>query len=314
MTKILLLVLQSVLFIAVAPLLSGLITKIKNNIRMRKGQSVFQPYYNLGKLFFKGEVVSETSSWIFRSAPFVVLASTLAAAMLIPVSIFSSPADRAGDFLALVFILALGRFFLALSALDTGSPFGGMGSSREMFISSLVEPALLLVVFAMALQFGSTDISAFSGSHFVPVSSLVAALALFLVAIAETSRVPVDNQETHLELTMVHEAMVLEYSGRSLALIEMAAYIKQMIFFFLIAQIVFPISQPACPAGWTAFGNLTQILAWGLWYLTRIIIICVMTALLEVTVAKMRLFRVVDFLGFAFVLGVIACVCAIIGV
>ena len=307
MMKIPLILLQLFFFIAAAPLLSGLITKIKNNIRMRKGQSVFQPYYNLGKLFSKGEVVSETASWIFRVAPFVMLASTLAAAMLIPIFIFSSPAVHMGDFLALVFILALGRFFLALSALDTGSSFGGMGSSREMFISSLVEPALLLVVFATALQFGSTDISAFSGAHPVPVSSLVAALALFLVTIAETSRIPVDNQETHLELTMVHEAMVLEYSGRSLALIEMAAYIKQMIFFYLIAQIVFPIGLPA-------FGNLPKMFFWGLWYLVRIIIICISAALVEVTVAKMRLFRVVDFLGFAFVLGAIACVCAIIGV
>ena len=212
-----------------------------------------------------------------------------------------------GDFLALIFIFALGRFFLCLSALDTGSSFGGMGSSREMFISSLAEPALLLVVFSISLQFGSTDISAFTGMHAVTISSLIAAIALFLVTIAETSRIPVDNQETHLELTMVHEAMVLEYSGRSLALIEMASYIKQMIFFFLIAQIVFPICLPA-------FGNLTQVFFWALWYLVRIILISIMAALVEVSVAKMRLFRVADFLGFACVLGVIACVCAIVGV
>jgi len=307
MIKIYLLVIQLVFFIAVAPFLSGLITKIKNNIRMRKGASIFWPYYNLLKLFSKGQVVSETSSWIFRITPLVVLFSTLAAAMLIPVFIFSSPAHQAGDFLVLVFIFALGRFFLALSALDTGSSFGGMGSSREMFISSLVEPALCMVIFSVALAFGSTDISAFSGTHKISVSSLVGALALFLVSLAETSRIPVDNQETHLELTMVHEAMVLEYSGRRLALIEMAAYIKQMIFFFLIAQIVFPICLPAC-------GSLRQIFFWVLWYLVRILIICIIAAFVEVSVAKMRLFRVVDFLGFAFVLGVIAFVCAIVGV
>ena len=307
MMKIFILILQLVLFIAVAPLLSGLISKIKNNIRMRKGQSIFQPYYNLAKLFSKGEVVSETTSWIFRATPFIVFSSTLMAAMFIPVFIFASPAHHIGDFLAVIFIFALGRFFLALSALDTGSSFGGMGSSREMFISSLVEPALCMVIFALSLQFGSTDISAFSGAHAISVSSFVAALALFLVTIAETSRIPVDNQETHLELTMVHEAMVLEYSGRSLALIEMAAYIKQMIFFFLIAQIVFPIGLPV-------FANLMQAFSWVLWYLVRIILIFIMAALVEVSVAKMRLFRVVDFLGFAFVLGVIACVCAIVGV
>jgi formate hydrogenlyase subunit 4 len=298
--------LQIILFIVSAPLLSGLITKIKNNLRMRKGQSLFQPYYNVIKLFSKDEVISETASWIFRVTPFVVISSTLVAAILIPLFIFTTPAHQIGDFLVLVFIFALGRFFLALAALDTGSSFGGMGASREMFISSLVEPALCMVIFAVSLQFGSTDISAFSGIHTITVSSVVAALALFIVALAETSRIPVDNQETHLELTMVHEAMVLEYSGRSLALIEMASYIKQMIFFFLIAQLIFPIGPPA--------DSLAHILPWVLWYLTRIGIIAVIVALVEVTVAKMRLFRVADFLGFAFVLGVIATVCVILGV
>jgi len=307
MMKITIIILQLVLFIAAAPFLSGLISKIKNNIRLRKGQSIFQPYYNLAKLFSKGEVVSETASWIFKVTPFIVLSSTLAVAILIPVFIFASPGQQMGDFLVLIFIFALGRFFLALSALDTGSSFGGMGSSREMFISSLVEPALCMVIFAVSLQFGSTDISSSSGMHMVSVSSIIAALALFLATIAETSRVPVDNQETHLELTMVHEAMVLEYSGRPLALIEMASYVKQMIFFFLIAQIVFPIAP-------LVSGNLAEVPSWILWYLARIVIIAIVVALVEVSVAKMRLFRVVDFLGFAFVLGIIATVCAILGV
>ena len=298
--------LQIVFFIVSAPLLSGLITRIKNNLRMRKGQSIFQPYYNLIKLFSKDEVISETASWIFRVTPFIVLASTLTVAILIPVFIWVSPAHSIGDFIALIFIFALGRFFLALSALDTASSFGGMGASREMFISGLVEPALCMAIFAVTLQFNSTDISAFSGRHTVMLSSAVAALALFMTAIAETSRIPVDNQETHLELTMIHEAMVLEYSGRSLALIELASYIKQMIFFFLIAQLVFPLGLPS--------GNLTQIFLWALWYLMRIGIIAAIVALVEVFVAKMRLFRVVDFLGFTFVLGVIAAVCAILGV
>jgi formate hydrogenlyase subunit 4 len=305
--RITLILLQLVFFIATAPLLSGLITKIKNNLRMRKGQSILQPYYNIIKLCAKAEVVSETASWIFRVTPLIVFSSTVTAATLIPVFIFSSPMHQAGDFLALIFIFALGRFFLALAALDTGSSFGGMGSSREMFISSLVEPALCLVVFSLFLQFGSTDISAFSGMHALSVSSLVAAVALFLVVLAETSRVPVDNQETHLELTMVHEAMVLEYSGRRLAFIEMASYIKQMIWFFLIAQIIFPIGSPSAL-------NVPQLFYWGVWYAARVFIIAVAVALVEVSVAKMRLFRVADFLGFAFVLGVIASICAILGV
>jgi len=299
-------ILQIILFIVLAPFLSGLISKLKNNLRMRRGQSVLQPYYNLGKLFSKDEVVSQTASWIFRVTPFVVLSSTLAAALLIPVFILASTAHQMGDFLVLVFIFALGRFFLALSALDTGSSFGGMGASREMFISSLVEPAFCMAIFAISLQSGSTDISAFSGMHLIPVSSVVAAIALFLITIAETSRIPVDNQEAHLELTMVHEAMVLEYSGRRLALIEMASYVKQMIFFFLIAQVIFPIGELPI--------DLTQIIPWVLWYFCRIGIIAITVALVEVTIAKMRLFRVADFLGFAFVLGVIASICAILGV
>lgn len=299
--------LQLIFFLLAAPLLSGLITKLKNNLRMRRGQGILQPYYNLAKLFSKGEVVSETSSWIFRSAPFVVVASSLCAALLIPVFICASPMHRMGDFLALIFIFALGRFFLALAALDAGSSFGGMGSSREMFISSLVEPVVCLVVFAVALQFGSTSIAAFRGAHLVNISSVIAALALFLVVIAETSRLPVDNQETHLELTMIHEAMTLEYSGRSLALIEMASYLKQMIWFFLLAQLVFPITT-------FSFTGFVPAVSWGLWYLVRILLIIAAVALVEVSVAKMRLFRVADFLGFAFVLGVIAVVCAILGV
>jgi len=305
--KIIFVILQSIFFIAAAPLLSGLITKIKNSLRMRKGQSIFQPYYNLVKLFSKGQVVSETASWVFKIAPFVVFSSALTVAAMMPVFILSDPSHRMGDLLAVIFIFALGRFFLALAALDTGSSFGGMGSSREMFISSLVEPALCLVVFSIFLQFGSTDIFVFSRMHAVSVSLMVASGALFLIAITETSRIPVDNQETHLELTMVHEAMVLEYSGRPLALIEMAAYIKQMILFFLIAQIIFPLSLPV-------YTSFAQASFWILWYFSRIIIIAIVVAFVEVSVAKMRLFRVADFLGLAFVLGVVASVCAILGV
>ena len=295
---------QVILFAAAAPLLSGFIAKVKNNLRMRRGQGIFQPYYNLAKLFSKGEVVSENASWIFRAAPFVVLSTSLTAAILVPSFIFRSPAGRMGDFLALLFILALGRFFLALAALDTGSSFGGMGSSREMFISSLAEPAFCMAVFALSLRPGSTDISAF-GAHPVTVSAALAGLTLFLVALAETSRIPVDNQETHLELTMIHEAMVLEYSGRPLALIEMAAYLKQLVFFFLIAQAVFPVSLPA--------GGAAAVFFWAVWYVFRIACVAFAVALVEVAVSKMRLFRAADYLGFALVLGIIASVCAILG-
>jgi len=305
--KILNCFLQLIFFIVLAPLVSGLIAKLKNFLRMRKGPSVLQPYYNLVKLFSKGQVVSRSASWIFTITPEVMLTSVLTVALCVPVLIFSCPLYYLSDFLAIIFIFALGRFFLALSALDTGSSFGGMGASREMFISSLVEPALCLVVFSIFLQFGSTNISVFSGVHVVSISSLAAALALFLVVLTETSRIPVDNQETHLELTMVHEAMLLEYSGSALAYLELAGQIKQLIWFFLIAQIIFPIA-------WLGRMSGPDLCFWWMWYFARIIIIIIAVALVEVSIAKMRLFRVADFMGFVFVLGIIATICAILGV
>ncbi|MGE5279288.1 MAG: respiratory chain complex I subunit 1 family protein [Deltaproteobacteria bacterium] len=299
--------LSFVFFAGFAPLLSGLIAKIKNALRMRVGPGVLQPYYDLAKLFSKEEAVSPAASWIFTAAPFVVLASALAAALLVPAFIGPAPLRQAGDLLALLFILGLGRFFLALAALDTGSSFGGMGSSREMFIAGLAEPAFVLVVFSLSLHFGSTAVSASSGMHAVSVSCLAAAGALFLLTLAETARIPVDNQETHLELTMVHEAMLLEYSGRSLALLELAAHVKQAVFFFLIAQVVFPIEAPA-------WGSPAQAVSWLLWYGVRLALLVVLVALVEISVAKMRLFRVADLLGFAFALGVLSLVCVQLGV
>lgn len=296
---------QLLFFIGIAPLISGIVSFLKNRARMRQGQSVFQPYYNIIKLFSKEEVVSQSASWIFSFAPTVVMASALAACLLVPVFVFQAPAAIMADFLALIFIFSLGRFFLALAALDTGSSFGGMGSSREMFISSLVEPALCLVVFSVALPVSSTNLQVLSASH-NSVSSIVAGAALFFLMLAETSRIPVDNQETHLELTMVHEAMVLEYSGRKLALIELASHIKQMVWFLLVAQIIFPSAAPDISS--------PKALAFSAaWFAEKVFLVAAAVALVEVSMAKMRLFRVADFLGFAFVLGMIALFCSIMG-
>ncbi len=289
--KTALILIQILLLIAVSPLVSGIIRKIKNNIRMRKGASVFQPYYNLAKLFGKEEVVSDTTSWIFKAAPFVVLASSVCALSLVPVFASTLSFSNMGDFLAIIFILALGRFFIALAGLDAGSAFGGMGSSREMFISTFVEPVALLSVFAVSLNAGSTNLAAVSAPTGLKLSSIIASLSLFVVTIAETSRIPVDNQETHLELTMIHEAMVLEYSGKSLALIELASHIKQVLFFSLIAAVVIP---------------------WGDFALKMAAVIAAVS-LLEVSIAKMRLFRAVDLLSFAFVISIMAVIVSAAG-
>ena len=289
--KTALILIQILLFIAVSPLVSGIIRKIKNNIRMRKGAGIFQPYYNLAKLFGKEEVVSDTTSWIFRAAPFVILASSVCALSLVPVFAATLSFSNMGDFLAIIFILALGRFFIALAGLDAGSAFGGMGSSREMFISTFAEPVALLSVFAVSLNAGSTNLAAVSAPVGLRLSSIIAAISLFIVTIAETSRIPVDNQETHLELTMIHEAMVLEYSGKSLALIELASHIKQILFFSLIAAVVIP---------------------WGDFALKMTVII-ITVSLIEVSVAKMRLFRAVDLLSFAFVISIMAVIVSAAG-
>ena len=285
---------ETLFIIIIAPLVSGIISKIKNNLRMRKGPGIFQPYHNFIKLFHKEEVVSEVSSWIFRITPFIVLGSTVLAALLAPVFTVTPYARYIGDFILIIFILALGRFFLALSGIDTGSSFGGMGSSREMFLSSLAEPAAIVSIFAVSLNAGTTNLGVIYGLHGVKVSSIIAGFSLLMVAIAETSRIPIDNQETHLELTMIHEAMALEYSGRSLALIELSSHIKQIVFFSLIAGILFP-SQGI------------------VLYLLKIIGISIAVGFIEVSVAKMRLFRAVDFLAFSFVISLAAIVMSVMG-
>jgi len=300
-------VLSEALFLIMsAPLVSGLILKIKNDIRMRIGPDIFQPYYNFFKLLRKQEVISRNASWIFRVTPYIVLSCTVFVSLLIPVFIERGPAFYIGDFLLVIFIFSLSRFFMALAGLDTGSSFGGMGSSREMFISSLAEPAMLLAVFAVSLNAGAMNLGAVSAPHAIKLSTVIAGVSLLLITLAETSRIPVDNQETHLELTMIHEAMILEYSGRSLAMIELASHVKQIIFFSLLANILFPTLVPY------SLGYSGLIFSAGA-YALKITLISLIIAFIEISVAKMRLFRAVDFLGFSFMLSVAAVIVCILG-
>src|SRR5438094_803489 len=220
---------QTVLALLLAPGLVGLIRWLKARLQNRRGAPVWQPYLELRKLFAKEVVVSEHASWLFRAAPFVVFASAVAVTFLVPILAVPLPFDTVGDLIVVVYLLLLGTFFLALAGLDPGSAFGGMGASREMTVAALAEPTIALAIFALALNAGSTNLGqivaraladpavALSPGH------LLAFGALFVVALAETGRLPVDHPATHLELTMIHEAMVLEYSGRYLALIEWAA-------------------------------------------------------------------------------------------
>ncbi len=288
---------QIIIVMAISPLLSGVMSKIKNSLRMRKGASVLQPYYNLRKYCAKEEVVSEQASIIFRAVPYVVFASTVTAFLFVPVFHFSCGISMIGGILALFFFLALGRFFLALGGLDTGSAFGGMGSSREMFISSIAEPVAVSAAAVIGLKSGAMHLPASLNLISTPVSVIIAAMALFFVVIAETSRIPIDNQETHLELTMIHEAMLLEYSGRSLALLELSAHIKQMLFFSVIAGILWPVPAAVHFYLWSAAA-----------FMGKVACIAAVISVTEVMLAKMRLFRVVDFFGFGFLLSILALV------
>jgi formate hydrogenlyase subunit 4 len=297
--------LQTILLLLLAPLLSGCIRNWKAKLQNRRGARIWQPYSDIIKFFRKDMVISEHASWVFSFAPYVVFITALVAGLLVPMVTVQAPLSLFGDVLALVGLLALGRFFLALGGLDPGSAFGGMGSSREMTIAAVAEPAMMLAIFTVAITAGSTDIS-----HIVQVAQsptwkvlnpthVMAFAALFIVLLAETGRIPVDNPATHLELTMIHEAMLLEYSGRYLALMEWGASIKQLVLMTLLVNIFFPIgiATAATPA---ALG------IGGLVYIGKLILIAVAVVVVETTNAKLRLFRVPDLLGAAFVLGTLA--------
>jgi formate hydrogenlyase subunit 4 len=297
-------VLQVAGLLAVAPLLRGTIKKMKATMQMRKGPPLLQGYYDLAKLFRKETVRSETASWVYVLGPRLYFAAAVAATMLVPVLVAASPLDGAGGILGLVGILALGRFALAAAALDTGSPFGGMGSSREMTIAALAEPALMLGLFTSALAAGSLDLGAVvrgalaPGALFRP-SDILALSGLFVVLIAETGRIPVDNPATHLELTMIHEAMLLEYAGPDLALVEWASALKELLYITLLIDLFIP------------FGIATTIspgplaiaaVAW----VAKVFVFGVVITLVETTNAKLRLFRVPELVAVSLGLGFIA--------
>lgn len=296
---------QTFVLLAVAPLIVGLIRKVKARFQCRRGASIFQPYADLAKLFRKQPVVSSTTSWIFTATPYIFFATTLTAGLLVPVFFSQMPLNFAGNIIALVYLLALGTFFLILAGLDAGSAFGGMGSSREAIVASLTEPALMLSIFAIALTAGSTNLSTIvhktallEGIVMAPSPHLMALAAMFIVTLAETGRVPVDNPATHLELTMIHEAMVLEYSGRYLGLIEWAAGLKLVVFLTLIANVFAPwgIATTPTPAA-LAVGLVA--------YLVKITGLAVLIGMIECMFAKLRLFRVTDLLGVAFILALL---------
>ena len=296
---------QMLLVLLLAPLFTGFVRKSKARLLRRRGPPLIQPYRDLIRLIRKDIVLAESASWLFRVVPYLVFAAIWVAASLVPTFRTGLLFSWSADLIAIIALLGSARFFLALAGLDVGTSFGGIGSSREVMIASLAEPAMIMIIFTLALVAGSTQLStiaAFMSSSGVGlrVSVALALIALIMVAIAENGRVPIDNPATHLELTMVHEAMVLEYSGRHLALIELANALKLILYVSLIACLFAPwgiessgAAAPALAVGIAAYAG--KLAAGGF-----------LLALFETSIAKMRVFRVPEFLGAALMLGLLA--------
>jgi formate hydrogenlyase subunit 4 len=296
---------QMLLVLLLSPLLTGFVRKVKARLLRREGPPLLQPYRDLIRLMRKEVVLAQNASWLFRVTPYIVFAGTWVAAALVPTFRGGLLFSWTADLIAIIALLGSARFFLALAGLDVGTSFGGIGASREVMIASLAEPAMLMIMFTLALIVGSTQLSAMaafmlSSQVGLRVSLGLALLALIMVAIAENARIPVDNPATHLELTMVHEAMVLEYSGRHLALIDLTSELKLLLYVSLISCLFVPwgIAAPEAGAQAIAIGvasHVAKLAAGG-----------VLLALFETTIAKMRVFRVPEFLGVALMLGLLA--------
>jgi formate hydrogenlyase subunit 4 len=331
---------QMALVLVAAPLVVGVVRKAKARLLRRRGPSVIQPYRDLLRLARKEVVLAENASWLFRAAPYLIFAATWVAAALVPTFARGLLFSWTADLIAITALLGSARFFLALAGLDVGTGFGGIGASREVMIASLAEPAMLLMVFSVALVAGSTQLSTvaavMSSEAGLRVSLGLALIALVMVAIAENSRIPIDNPATHLELTMVHEAMVLEYSGRHLAMLELASALKLTLYISLIACLFAPWGLASVPAGASepaaavalpdgavtggaaalaaaaaaapvaGFAASAAAYAIGIMsYALKLAVGCVLLAIFETAVAKMRVFRVPEFLGAALMLGLL---------
>jgi len=294
---------QVLLVLVLAPALLGFTRKVKARLLRRRGPPLLQPYLDLLRLIRKEAVIADNASWLFRSGPYMIFAATWVAAALVPTFATGLAFSWAGDLIAITALIGSARFFLALVGMDVGTSFGGIGSSREMMFASLAEPAMIMIVFTVALVAGSTQLSTIANYMLdhasLRVSLGLALVALIIVAIAENARIPVDNPATHLELTMVHEAMVLEYSGRHLAMIELAAAVKLLLYISLIACIFLPWGLAP------AHGGLAAHAAGAAAYVAKLLLGGFLLVLFETSIAKMRVFRVPDFLGIALMLGLL---------
>lgn len=291
-------ILQALILILGAPLVRGIIARLKARLQRRRGASIWRPYAELFKLIRKEELVPPTSSAIFHLAPIVLFGATACAAAFVPVVHASALLGSRGDFFLLVYLLALGRFFLSLGALDGGSAFGGMGASREALVSSLAEAPFLLGLVALAVLSSRADLAGIVAwtlqQNIFNISTvhILALTSLAMVTLAETGRMPIDNPTTHLELTMIHEGMVLEYSGPSLALIEWASAIKLHAMLALLIALFGPWGMAL---GGSGLGFAVAMLV----YCAKVAVLMALLSVAESAVAKLRMYRVPDFLGVA---------------
>ena len=296
--------LQMTLVIALAPGLTGLVRKVKARLTRKRGASILQPYFDLARLARKEAIIADSATSYFRVAPYLIFASTWVAASLVPTFATGLLFSWSADLIAIVALLGFGRFALTLAGMDVGTAFGGLGASREAMFATFAEPAMLTIVFCLALLAGSTQLSTIAEYLVVHDVGLrvtlgMSLIAMVMVALAENGRVPIDNPATHLELTMVHEAMILEYSGRHLALIELAAMQKLLLYISIIGCVFAPWSL--------AIGDATaeaRLIGAG-FYLVKLGVAGVALGLFETSIAKMRVFRVPNFLGAALMLGLL---------
>jgi formate hydrogenlyase subunit 4 len=292
LNTILYIVLNTLFVVAISPLVMGLIKKVKAYSQGRIGPPLLQGYYNLFKLFKKEIIYSQNSSFIMRLAPYMNIGFLLAASVMVPI-VFLPQVSGMGNIILFLYLMVTAKFFMALAGLDAGSTFGGMGASREMSLSAIIEPVTITSVAALAFVLKSTDIpemfaTTLNGSLGQHPTLLLVAFSLFIVIIVETARVPVDNPETHLELTMIHEAMILEQTGPKLALMELSSGVKQTILMALSINIVLPI-------GLAADAGVVSIIISIISFAIKVLAFAVVIGIFESMMAKIRLFRLPSF-------------------
>ncbi|WP_026766700.1 respiratory chain complex I subunit 1 family protein [Selenomonas ruminantium] len=277
---------QALCLLICAPLIAGIVNKTKAFLQKRQGASIFQEYFDLWKWWRKPVIVTKYTSWVFLAAPIVYLVTSIMAAMMLPGLLQGN--IRFGDAFVFVYVLALGRFFMTLGSLDSATAFGGMGGSREIYISVLVEPAVMLAVLLNASRYGSTMLSQMVidyNAFYFTVPAVLGSVAFFLVMLAENSRLPVDNPDTHLELTMIHECMTLEYSGRLLSYIHLGSMLKMLSFFVLFGALYLPLPLPM---------------------VVKVLMTALLVGLVEILNNKMRLFKVRVYLAAAVIMLAVA--------